>query len=298
MFDVRLLQTLVAVAEHKSFARAAQALHATQPGVSQQVARLETHFGTKLFTRGGGSVELTQAGATILVRARNVLAAVARLESEAQALSRGYAGTLGIGLSSSIVASDLPSRLRAFKRDWPRFRLDVSVKSADELFPLLDTGALDALLTTLPPRESEYLSHHVADQVLGVALPLDHPLSRRRSVRIDELFDERFIVVPRSRHRAVHDQLIARFENAGRTLDIAAEEVAFPSVLARVALGDGVGLVPAQMGADPGNGVVIVPLDDSLTLPIRYIVRRDSANPAAQALLEHIMRPAQQEETP
>jgi DNA-binding transcriptional LysR family regulator len=292
VFDIRLLQTLVAVSEHKSFVRAAQTLHATQPGVSQQIARLESHFCVRLFTRGGGPAELTPAGAAILARARNILAAVARLESEAQAWSGGYAGALSVGLSSSVLASDMPSRLRAFKQDSPQFRFDVIVRSADELFPLLDLGALDALLTTLPPSESEYLSHQVADQRLGIALPSDHELARRRSASIDELLDERFIMVPRSRHRAVHDKLIARFENAGRALDIAAEEVAFPSVLARVALGEGVGLVPAHMGPDPGNGVVIVPLDDDLTLPICYVVRRDSDNPAARALLEHIISPA------
>jgi DNA-binding transcriptional LysR family regulator len=294
MFDVRLLQTLVAVATHKSFVRAAEALHATQPGVSQHIARLESHFGVRLFTRGTGPVELTPAGVAILARAQNILAAVTRLESEAEAWSRGYAGALSVGLSSSVLASDIPSRLRAFKLDRPQYRFNVTVRSADELFPLLDLGALDALLTTLPPHGDEYLSHQVADQHLGVAVPADHRLVHRRSVRLDELFDERFIIVPRSQHRAIHDQLIARFENAGHALDVAAEDVPFSSVLARVAMGEGVGLVPTQMGTDAGTGVVIVPLDDDLVLPICYVVHRDSSNPAARELFEHITTPARQ----
>jgi DNA-binding transcriptional LysR family regulator len=97
MFDVRLLQTLAAVADANSFGRAAETLHATQPGVSQQIARLEHHLGARLLTRGTGPAELTAAGEQILARGRDILAAVARLESDAQAWASGKAGALALG---------------------------------------------------------------------------------------------------------------------------------------------------------------------------------------------------------
>ncbi|GIH17128.1 LysR family transcriptional regulator [Rugosimonospora africana] len=293
MFDVRLLQTLVAVAEHKSFVRAAQALHATQPGVSQQIARLEAHLGVRLFTRGAGPVELTPSGAQVLARARHILAAVARLESEAEAWAGGYAGAISVGLSTSVLASALPSLLREFRQRRPEFRLSITVRPADELFPQLDLGALDAILTTLPADSSEYLCHRVAVQRLGIAVPADHPVAQRASVGIDEVFDERFIVVPRTQHRAIHDKLIARFESAGRVLDIAGEEVGFPSVLARIGLGEGVGLVPTGLST-PGTGVVVVPLDEEdFVLPICYVVRRDADSAAVRVLFEEIAAAAE-----
>ncbi|NJP97087.1 LysR family transcriptional regulator [Nonomuraea sp. FMUSA5-5] len=287
MFDARLLQTLLAVAEHKSFVRAAEALHATQPGVSQHIAKLETHFGVKLFTRGGGLVELTAAGAAILAHAHTVLASINRLEGEAEAWAQGYAGALHIGLSSAVLASDLPTVLRKFKQEHPQVRFEATVRSADELGPLLDLGVLDAMLTTLPSHKDEHLSHQIGAQRLGVAVPADHPLASRESAGIEEFFDEPFIVVPRNLHGELHDKLIARFHDAGRALHIAAQEVAFPSVLARVALGEGVGLVPARLG-DHGSGAVIIPLDDGFILPIYYVTRGDLPNSAEHLLFNHL----------
>ncbi|MFC4012540.1 LysR family transcriptional regulator [Nonomuraea purpurea] len=288
MFDIRLLQTLVAVAEQKSFVRAAETLHATQPGVSQHIAKLEAHFGVKLFTRGGGMVEPTAAGKAILKQAHIVLTSIKRLESEAESWAQGFAGTLNVGLSSAVLSSDIPTLLRRFKQAHPRFRFEVTVRSADELGPLLDLGMLDAMVTTLPSRENEHLIHQVGEQRLGVAVPPDHALASRDSAGIEEFFGERFIVVPRDLHRELHDKLIARFHNAGRALHITAQEAAFPSVLARVALGEGVGLVPARL-AYHGSGVAIVPLDEDFVLPIYYVTRGDIHNPAEHLLFNHLV---------
>jgi hypothetical protein len=69
---------------------------------------------------------------------------------------------------------------------------------------------------------------------------------------------------------------------------IAAEEVAFPSVLARVGMGEGVGLVPVELPTSPGGGAVIVPLTAGPSLPVRFVTRHGAANPAAAALLAHL----------
>lgn len=288
MFDIRLLETMVALAETKSFVRAADMLHLTQPGVSQQTARLERHFGVRLFTRGSGPVELTEAGRQIITRARDIIAAVARLEAEARAWAQGHAGALALGLSSAVLRGQLPHCIREFRDQHPQYSIKVEVKSADLLFAALEGGALDAIITTLPPTEPEYLNITLSRERLGVAIPSDHSCAARTSLRIIDLLDERFIIVPRAEHPELYDQVIATFTNAGKTLTVATEEIPFPSVLARVAMGEGVGLVPIDTAPDRSSGVIVVPLEDDLRLPIRFVARRGVTNAVADALIAHL----------
>jgi DNA-binding transcriptional LysR family regulator len=298
MFDVRLLQTLAAVADANSFGRAAETLHATQPGVSQQIARLEHHFGVRLFTRGTRPAELTAAGEQIAARGRDILAAVARLESDAHAWASGKAGALALGLSSSVSASSIPPRIREFQEEQPQYSLTVDVASADVLFERLEAGVLDAVLTTLPPHGTAYLDITITVQQLGVALPSGHPAATRKSLTITDLLNEQFIVVPRTRHAEIYDHLVAVFTASGRTLTIAAEEVAFPSILARVGMGEGVGLVPVELPTSPGSGTVIVPLTAGPSLPVRFLTRHGAASPAVAALLAHLREEREPSATP
>ncbi|WP_017522958.1 LysR family transcriptional regulator [Pusillimonas noertemannii] len=288
MFNFRLLSTFVAVAELKHFGLAADQLHATQPGVSQHIAKLEADLGVKLIERTKRSVELTLAGEVFLTHAKMVLSMLERMKNETQRISQGLQGEVTLGLTPSAINSDIPSRIKEFRRNVPDVNVKLRVHSGVQLKPLLDYGEIDAIITTLPVAEGVYKSTVISQQAMGVAILASHPLARRQHLSIRTLRNEPFIVVPRHEHPKNHDTLIARFRSLGVPLNITAYETSFQNVLARVAIGEGVGIVALGYQSTGPRTVSVLPLrDPDLSWsPIYSIVRADNSQPATARLLE------------
>lgn len=287
MFDVRLLASFVAVARLRHFGKAALAVHATQPGISQHVARLERQLGFALLVRSKRSVELTAAGDTFLRYAERVIALCTRMEEESRRVAHGLLGRISLGLSSSVIYSDLPSHIAAFKEAMPDVRVQLRVQSGDQLQSLLDFGEIDVALTTLPIEGSDYRSTVVSSQPVGVAIRIGHPLASRRRVTISALRNEPFIVVPRERHPEIYDALISRLHSVGAALQVAAHEISFQNVLARVAIGEGVALVPLGFRVEHADAVRVVPLQDPelSRMKIRFVHRVDGETAVTARLL-------------
>jgi DNA-binding transcriptional LysR family regulator len=293
MFDLRLLTSFIAVAELKHFGHAATALYATQPGVSQHIAKLENQLGYKLIERTKRSVELTAAGETFLGHARLVISMLQKMKSEGQRVANGLLGEVSLGLSSSVVHSDIPARIAAFKSAVPDVKLKLLVQSGDQLKALLDYGEIDAAITTLPMMEAGYRSTVISSQSMGVALPASNPLAARRRLTIKALLNEPFIVVPRDHHPQNHDALIARFHSLGARLNVSAYESSFQNVLARVAIGEGVALVSLGYRFTRADAVRVVPLQDPhlSSTPIHSVIRHDNLKPSTERLLEALSKP-------
>jgi DNA-binding transcriptional LysR family regulator len=274
MLDLKLLKTFVAVGNLLHFARAADALHSTQPGVTQHIARLEAQLGVQLFHRSKRSVSLTDAGQTLLRHAAQMLALAERMQDEARAFADGYGGQLAIGLSSVILHSALPERIELFRRRHPLIRLDPIVESADRLCELIDARLVDVLVTTLPAHDAALQTVKLDARVpMGVALPDTHRLACERKVSIGDLGDEPFHTVPRHLHPEFYDSLTAAVRRRGRSIRIAGHEVSFTNLLARVALGGGVALVPCAYAGIATAGVKVVPISDrSLASLQTYVV--------------------------
>ena len=263
MLDLKLLKTFVAVGKLLHFARAAEALHSTQPGVTQHIARLEAQLCVQLFHRSKRAVSLTEAGETLLRHASQMLALADRMQDEAQAFAEGYGGQLAIGLSSVILHSALPARIDRFRRKHPLIRLDPIVESADRLCELIDARLVDVLVTTLPAHDAALHTVKLDASVpMGVALPETHRLAGERTLSIGDLADEPFYTVPRHLHPEFYDSLTAVIRRRGRSVRIAGHEVSFTNLLARVALGGGVALVPSAYAGIATPGAKVVPIVD------------------------------------
>src|SRR5262249_5328943 len=114
--ELRHLRYFVAVAEEKTFTRAAQRLHIEQPPLSQQIRSLEDELGFRLFERRPKGVETTAAGAVFLEEARALLAGVRRASERAALVAAGFGGSLSVGFTSSAAAhSAAPLAIAAFR---------------------------------------------------------------------------------------------------------------------------------------------------------------------------------------
>ncbi|KAF1050912.1 MAG: Hydrogen peroxide-inducible genes activator [Stenotrophomonas maltophilia] len=147
--SLRALRTLVAIAQHGSFARAAEAVHLTQSAVSLHVRRLEEEFNAPLFDRSRRLPVLTEAGHLALERAREILALYDSIAAELGDGSE-LTGRLRLGAIHTALSGFLPAALAALSREHPRLRVNVSSGMSAELALRIDSGELDAAVTTEP----------------------------------------------------------------------------------------------------------------------------------------------------
>jgi len=150
--ELRHLAALDAVAEERSFGRAARRLGYTQSAVSHQIATLERIVGHRLVERPGGprAVSLTEAGELLLGHARSVVARLHAAQADLDALGAGTAGSLRIGVYQSAGARILPRVLRRFASEWPRVEVRATEEDGGQLLALVERGDLDLTFTTLP----------------------------------------------------------------------------------------------------------------------------------------------------
>lgn len=146
ILDSDQLRTFVAVAETKSFTRAAQEVHRTQAAVSMQIKKLEERIGQPLFDRSAKETRLTSHGQTLLRYARKIIAlneqAVGAFQQD------GFAGEIKLGLPDDYAERLLPRVLAAFHRTHPGIEMTVECKSSTEVGRLVREGALDMGLVT------------------------------------------------------------------------------------------------------------------------------------------------------
>ena len=139
------LRAFVAVAETRSFTRAAERLRLTQPAISTQVRRLEEAIGRLLFERRSSSVHLTHDGEAMLAYARELLEVIARARRQ---FSRPrLEGKIRFGLVEDFNSTALPEILNRLRCEREHFELQTETELSPELRRRLDTGSLDLALT-------------------------------------------------------------------------------------------------------------------------------------------------------
>jgi DNA-binding transcriptional LysR family regulator len=138
------LRTMVALADHTTFALAAASMHVTQAATSQQVKKLEEQLGLSLFSRSGRRMLLTEAGLLLVSYARKILAA----QQEAVLALQGHKaeGTLRLGVPQDYAEDMLPVTLRRFSERFPRVRLEVKVEKNQVLLQEVNQTRLDIVL--------------------------------------------------------------------------------------------------------------------------------------------------------
>lgn len=293
--ELRHLRYFVALAEELHFGRAAGRLGIKQPPLSQQIRVLEERLGVPLFDRNNRRVLLTAAGEAFLPAARQVLAAAEVAERTARHAGRGETGRLALGFVGSATLTLLPGALRRFRARYPRVVLDLRELTTAQQVEALTNGTLDVglLRPPLPPAAGDVLAHEsVGAERLVVALPADHPLAAERSVAAERLAGEPFVLFPRHLGPGLHDQIVGYCARAGFSPAVAQRAVQMQTIVALVAGGLGVSVVPSSVGRYRRPDVVfraLRPATRVVHLAVAY--RRDGRNPAARNFVAALSEP-------
>ena len=196
--DIPNLTAFIAVADTGSFSEASELLFLTQPAISKRVFSLETELDVQLFDRIGRKVSLTEAGLSLLARARNILQQVEDSKRAIQNLSGHIAGKLSIGTSHHIGLHRLPPVLRAFTHAYPEVELDLHFMDSEEACNAIEHGDLEMGIVTLPLEPAKVLqTYEVWPDPLDIIVNLSHPLALLEKVTTKQLAEHPAILPTR-----------------------------------------------------------------------------------------------------
>lgn len=192
--NLHLLRLFVAVVQHRSFSRAAEALHISQPAVSRGVREFENQVGNRLLERGPDGVEPTEAGRILLRHAAPLFAAERSAEEDLAALRGLAAGSLSIGASTTVSTWYLPPMLAAYHHAHPGVRLRLSTANTLDIVELLIRRELDVALVEGPiAHPSIQVRPWRRDRLVWIASP-HHPLAQAEALG-PEVLGEQLIIV-------------------------------------------------------------------------------------------------------
>ena len=167
----RRLQVFHAVAELKSFTRAGQRLHMTQPAVTLQIRHLEEHFNTRLFDREHNRIELTAAGRQVEKYAKRILALYSEMNGSLRELADDMAGTLMLGASMTIAEYGLPRLLVRFKQRFPEVNVRLLMSNTGGIVQMVVENRVDLGLVEGPVHNRSLAVRRYDLDKLVVALP-------------------------------------------------------------------------------------------------------------------------------
>ena len=242
-FTLRQLQYAVAIAETKSFRRAAERAHVSQPSLSTQIAELERAIGVRLFERDRRRVLVTPAGEELIERARRVLLDVEDFIDAARRHIEPLTGMLRLGVIPTLAPYLVPEVDPALRGAFPRLSLLWTEEKTSVLVERIQAGELDAALLALEANLGGLEYEVLGKDPFLLATPKDHQLaSTTRSLKLEDLEGQRVLLLDEG--HCLRDQALNLCTGAG------AEELGFRatslSTLSQmVAAGMGVTLLPA-----------------------------------------------------
>jgi DNA-binding transcriptional LysR family regulator len=275
--ELRHLRYFVAIAEERSFTRAAERLWVAQPGLSTQIRRLETELGIQLFERHTRGVDLTDAGEIFLERARVALAAAEEARATGRDLKLGLVGSVRLGIATAARWSAVPSLLETFAEQRPDVEVTVVESHGGTLLRDLRDGRLDALLAPSVFGSSDLRRVQLGQEPWAVLVGPGHRLAGTGPVSAEALDGEQ-IVVTGHRDGAWYDRVVAETLSGLGVTAVLQRGGPGPALFGAVSGGEALALSTAAGAAD--SEVVARRLDPARDLSFELLWRDGTPAPA------------------
>ena len=189
------LKYVVAVARERHFGRAADACFVSQPTLSVAIKKLEDELGVLLFERRSNEVTTTPAGERIVAQAQRVLDEAGRVKDIAKQGKDPLSGPLRVGVIYTVGPYLLPPLVRQLLRDAPQMPLLLNENYTIKLLELLKNGEIDVAILALPLPQTGMLVQPLYDEPFMIAVPRNHPWTRRKSVPSEDLKKETMLLL-------------------------------------------------------------------------------------------------------
>ncbi len=289
--DLNQLETFLAVAEERSFSRAAVRLHRTQPAVSQVIRKLEESVGEVLFDRAARDGSLTAADELLRDYALRLLALrreAASALGELKSLERGHLQVAANEYTSMYL---LPA-IDAFRRDFPHISVTVNRTLASRVPEELSRRSYELGLLSFQPDPEQFRSIAVYGDSLALIVSPTHPLAKAERVSIRDLGKEVFIA--HNVASPLRSKVIEAFEHYRTPLRMEIELPTIEAIKLFVAMGNGMALVPhLTVARELETGALVRVAVDELQIQrvLRVVHRRKTTlSYAARAFLLTLRR--------
>ncbi|MEV0599839.1 LysR family transcriptional regulator [Streptomyces sp. NPDC050315] len=253
-WDIKKLRILRTLGELGTVTATAEALHMTPSAVSQQLTGLAKQLGVTLLQAHGRRVRLTDAAHLVLRHADAVFAQLERADAELLGYLQGEAGEVQVGAFSTAIPALVVPAVEQLRRTHPGLVVRVREAEAAEAYELLSEGSVDLALSLAAhaptPRDPKFARLSLLADPLDVALPAGHPLAAEPGLRLADLAAEPWIF---GRSGPWSEITTTVCENAGFVPEQAHAAADWAAILAMVAAGMGVALVP-RMAMRPERG--------------------------------------------
>ncbi len=235
---LKQLQIFETVAEQQSYTRAAKLLYLSQPAVSMQIKQLEEEVGMPMFDRIGKAIQLTDAGRELLQHARSIHIQLEEAQQSMEELRGIKRGRLHLTMAST-ANYFTPKLLAGFCREYPNIQISLSVANRAGLLEALEQNTADMVIMGRPPANMPLAAEVFMENPLVVVAPPKHRLSKKKTVSLEEIAKENFIVREiGSGTRAAVERFLATHElERPQSLEMNSSEAIKQAVQAGLGLG-------------------------------------------------------------
>ncbi len=287
---LRQLKVFEAVARHRSFSRAAEELHLTQPAVSTQVGKLEEHAGLPLFEQLGKKIHLTPAGEQMLQSSREII----QKFQEAEEAMAQFKGVSGGRLNVSVISAGdyyFPRLLVEFAQRHEGVTLNFGVCNREELLTQLKENVTDLAVMVRPPEDSDTVAEPFAPHPYVIVAAPTHPLAKTPRIPVYRIIREPFVV--REKGSDTWNSMVEGFGGNLPGLNILMEIRSTETIKQAVIAGMGVSFLSAHtISRELQSGALTVLDVQGFPLMLNwYVVHRNGKRlpPVAQAFKNFLL---------
>jgi LysR family transcriptional regulator, hydrogen peroxide-inducible genes activator len=241
--NLRDLDYLVAVADHRHFGRAAEASFVSQPTLSTQIKKLEAELGVELIERNPRQILLTAAGEAVVERARIILRERSNIRDIARRAEDPESGSLRLGLFPTIAPYLLPHVVPMLHHRYPKLELLLVEEKTEVVLERLRDGQLDVGVLAMPVDDVRLRVEPLFDEDFVLAVPSDHPLAARGGpVDLSVLADEDVLLLEEG--HCLRDQALSVCQHSGASERSGFRATSLETLRQMVAAGVGITLLP------------------------------------------------------
>jgi DNA-binding transcriptional LysR family regulator len=297
--NLKQLRYFCEIVEAGSAVHAAERLFVAPTAISMQLVQIEQYLGGALFDRSRRPMELTPLGQYFYPRAKELLAQARRLDEEVRGIASGKRGWLGIGFIRTSLFSVLPAAIRQFKENYPDVHLDLIEGFSEHQPEQLRAGLIHIGISRFigeieHPKDLIY--HVMFDDPFAVALPANHRLAKKKSIRVADLDGLSYIVYPKDAQRSFSQKTLAILRDAGVTPIVSYEATEINTALALIAAGLGITLVGRSIVENNRNDIVFLPISDlRYGATVMAVTRTNETSKIALAFLKILLDQTQQQ---
>ncbi|NWQ42801.1 LysR family transcriptional regulator [Bacillus sp. EB106-08-02-XG196] len=278
--ETRQIQYFLEVAKREHVTEAADALHIAQSAISRQISNLEEELGVELFIREGRNVKLTPLGKIFYERIKHVWYLMEDSKREIREYLNPEKGTVRIAFPISMAAHTLPHIIYSFRTRFPEAKFQMSNALYYDLIDGVIHGQFNlAMIAPMPnlEKEKKIKGDILFTENIVALIPLHHRLSDRPSIRLRDLINDPFCVLPEG--FVFREQVVQACNSVGFSPNIEFEGKDIDALKGLVSAGLGVALMPEMTLVDnTPRSTVVIPLSDSRltrTVGVIYPAERD-----------------------